>query len=368
MLVFWLSWHGHCVCVNWGMLMEDTFHESSLMTFDFATHLTALQPNGAVEPNGAFGPNLPTGVEDNGGDNGGDNRGHNGGGLPAEAPLPPSAFFHTLVTDALIVKFFDVHGPDKVSYLVDILGGEMYGYSEAWVLQRFFFLLDEINQAPREEACKSPPLLAPVITQQDEQNVRQQALENWADTHGDTHGDTHMDTHMDTHGDTHSMQEDTAVVHTVEVGVRHAWQPHEDAAILRFVSAYGPRWRALSRFLGGRALGYSDDSIRNRYNRLTGVTDDRGRWRAPRKRRPKNKDIGRKWSIQEDKILIEAHTELQQEDPDTKWPRLASLLVGRTCAAVRLRAQRLGLVEYRHKAPWQDLLPARSRRSTTFNK
>jgi len=347
------------------MLVEDTFHESSFMTFDFARHMTEMQPNVPSGP--VCEVTLP----------------------PADAPLPPSAFFHTLVTDALIVKFFDVHGPDKVGYLVDILGGEMYGYTEAWVLQRFFFLLDEINQVPREEACKSPPLLAPVITQLDEQNARLQTLENLADN--DDHGgedtgqhpcDTCDDNCGETCGDTCNdicdencdngahptplaTHEGTTAVHTVQVGVRHAWQPHEDAAILKFVSAYGPRWRALSRFLGGRALGYSDDSIRNRYNRLTGVTDDRGRWRASRKRRPKNKKIGRKWSTQEDRMLIEAHTELRQEDPDTRWPRLASLLVGRTCAAVRLRAQRLGLVEYRHKAPWQDLLPTRSRRSTT---
>lgn len=122
------------------------------------------------------------------------------------------------------------------------------------------------------------------------------------------------------------------------VGKRRRWMAHEDAKILNYVELHGHNWRALSRHMGGRDRGYSDDAIRNRYMRMAGAvgaTPVEGRFA---RRTPSR---GAAWTKQEDLAITAAYT-----NGCNSWSDLAHAVgTGRTPAAVKLRSQRLGLCE-----------------------
>ena len=107
-----------------------------------------------------------------------------------------------------------------------------------------------------------------------------------------------------------------------------------------WIDKHGQNWRALARHMGGRSAGYSDDAVRNRFMRITGTKTTKGRFvRGTPKRGPK-------WARHEDELI----TRLYDSEQHNRWTHIAGLLgYDRTPAAVRLRAQRLGLFEYRGK-------------------
>lgn len=114
-----------------------------------------------------------------------------------------------------------------------------------------------------------------------------------------------------------------------------------DALIFKFVEVRGPRWRALARSLGGRAAGYSDDVVRNRYIR---VMDALGLpYVSPTPHNPGREKPAKqcsRWTEEED-----AAVRAQVHGLGTPWATLQrDSLPGRTPQAVRNRANRLGLV------------------------
>ena len=123
---------------------------------------------------------------------------------------------------------------------------------------------------------------------------------------------------------------------------RRAHRAESDETICECVNAHGPRWREISKLMGGRPHGWSDDTVRNRYIRLmeaagTPYQTRRNRCGPPRKpERPVEP-----WTSEDDALIavaISAH--------GTKWAKVAEYFYGaRTQQAVRNRANRVGLVE-----------------------
>lgn len=119
-----------------------------------------------------------------------------------------------------------------------------------------------------------------------------------------------------------------------------------DALIVKWVNRNGPQWRKLSRSLGGRQAGYTDDCVRNRYIRImeaSGMpyTTTRVRTNTPKKpERPVES-----WSVQDDEQIRRG---LLEYGP--RWPQIAALMFSnrRTPQAVRNRANRIGLVGSNH--------------------
>ena len=115
-----------------------------------------------------------------------------------------------------------------------------------------------------------------------------------------------------------------------------------DALIFKFVDVHGPRWRDLSRSLGGRALGYGDDALRNRYGRICeamGIPYGSPRKRPDAKTTRKNALPSERWTEEEDQLIQECIHVM-----GFKWNKIAKQFVGRrTKHAVRNRANRLGM-------------------------
>lgn len=133
---------------------------------------------------------------------------------------------------------------------------------------------------------------------------------------------------------------------------RRIWTRDQDAQILAYVNSLGWNWRMIARVMGGRHEGFSDDSIRNRFLRLTGLKTTGGRYdRATPKR-------GVKWEQHEDAIILhafeearvyaEAHGDVESNHKTNgvSFKGLVHRFTDRTAAAIRLRAQRLGCFEY----------------------
>lgn len=121
-----------------------------------------------------------------------------------------------------------------------------------------------------------------------------------------------------------------------------------DALIIKWVDVYGPTWRDLTRSLGGRAEGWSDDMVRNRYIRLTEAingTPYKRRSRTPNFKKP---DVPmEKWTPAEDSLLTKLVTQYSKYEPAVRqvsWRSIAKHFKGvRTQQAIRNRASRLGL-------------------------
>jgi len=139
---------------------------------------------------------------------------------------------------------------------------------------------------------------------------------------------------------------------------RKEWTALEDELIMQGVGKYGKQWRRISATLSGR----SDDSVRNRWNRLqgrpesatpegtTGVTGpgDEAEQKAeltPRLERRRSNSAeflgeGRSerqvWTNEEDAIIFSSVSEFGH-----RWNRIEQRLPGRTGHAIRNRWQRL---------------------------
>jgi hypothetical protein len=116
-----------------------------------------------------------------------------------------------------------------------------------------------------------------------------------------------------------------------------------DALIVKWVDVHGPTWRQLANSLGGRAAGWSDDTVRNRYIRILealGATYERRINYCETPRKPTSK-VG--WGEDDDAFLTwcVAHH-------GTKWSAIHGEFQRagrkRTQQAIRNRANRLMLV------------------------
>lgn len=111
-----------------------------------------------------------------------------------------------------------------------------------------------------------------------------------------------------------------------------------DAIIIKYVDVHGPKWRELSRTLGGTTAGYSDDVVRNRYIRImkalgTPYMSSYAQTFAPRK--PEHKLT--RWKPESDALILEGIRMF-----GTKWDSVARHVGGhRTRHAVRNRANRI---------------------------
>lgn len=116
-----------------------------------------------------------------------------------------------------------------------------------------------------------------------------------------------------------------------------------DALIFKYVEVHGPKWRELSRSLGGRAFGYGDDVVRNRYIRICDALGVPYQSAHPRSKKPTRKPERpcERWTDDEDLLIHDGIKEL-----GFKWDLIAKQFGGRrTVQAVRNRANRLGLCE-----------------------
>ena len=113
-----------------------------------------------------------------------------------------------------------------------------------------------------------------------------------------------------------------------------------DALIFKYVDVHGPRWRDLSRSLGGRAFGYGEDVVRNRYIRICDAMGCPYHSTQPRFKKPRKPDHpSERWTLEEDEAMRNAVQEI-----GVKWGLLAKQFKGkRTAMAIRNRANRLGL-------------------------
>ena len=122
-----------------------------------------------------------------------------------------------------------------------------------------------------------------------------------------------------------------------------------DGIICKWVDVHGPTWRDLARSMGGRADGWSDDVVRNRYIRI--VEELKG---TPYVRRKRKVDFKKpemaieKWTEEEDVLLCTLLKEasLSRKRGGVPWQQVARRFGGlRTQQAIRNRASRLGLRE-----------------------
>jgi len=121
-----------------------------------------------------------------------------------------------------------------------------------------------------------------------------------------------------------------------------------DGIIVKWVDVHGPTWRALARSLGGRAGGWSDDVVRNRYIRIFETLGG-----APYKRRKRTSDCKKpdtaieKWTEEEDALLTDLFKTVPKRSGcpmGVPWKTIAKRFGGlRTQQAIRNRASRLGL-------------------------
>ena len=113
-----------------------------------------------------------------------------------------------------------------------------------------------------------------------------------------------------------------------------------DALIYKYVAVNGPKWRALARSLGGRAAGYSDDVVRNRYIRILDALGTPYVSQTPHnagRDRPSKRSS--RWTPEED-----GRVRAYVQGSGASWTDLQrESLPDRTAHAVRNRATRLGL-------------------------
>ena len=137
---------------------------------------------------------------------------------------------------------------------------------------------------------------------------------------------------------------------------RKPWSRQEDNAIRALVSKLGQRWRVIAPHLAGR----SDDSVRNRWKRISEEGDEnsaaaatsdsgvphldspRGPIKPPTKQSASSSSAGTgesgraSWSRTEDQVIVRAVQEL-----GPRWSAVAARLPSRTEQAVRNRWNRL---------------------------
>ena len=114
-----------------------------------------------------------------------------------------------------------------------------------------------------------------------------------------------------------------------------------DIFIWKYVEVKGPHWRQLSKSLGGRSYGYSDDVVRNRYIRMCSAMGRPYHSIHPRSRvrsiRRTDKPCSR-WTEEDDDVIRDGVGTMGFD-----WSRISLKFRGkRTIQAVRTRASRLG--------------------------
>lgn len=247
--------------------------------------------------------------------------------LPPSAPLVPSATTHTLLTDLIIYRWYDVHGCSRSRDLALSLGGSECGYTEEWVLCRYLYLVDQTSGCLDADTTAAPPLLVHAHIIDDAHDTASEAPTERAQT---------PEKEIKTSGFSRAF---------VPMAGRRTWGPNDDRVLLESVETYGQNWRAVARHMGGRQIGYSDDAVRNRYMRLMNLRKTPYRYMQCTTRK------GNRWSAVEDKLITELFAELvDTEHCRCPWGQIVERLgTNRTFSAVRLRAQRLGLIEYRSR-------------------
>ena len=128
---------------------------------------------------------------------------------------------------------------------------------------------------------------------------------------------------------------------------RTHWTDAHDEIMVSMIKK-GKTWREISRSLGGRKGGFSDDAVRNRHTRL----ENSGRI-LPRPKRVRNAKAfvsrGPSWTQSEDELLVEAFQKYKHNLNRMLplWDLVASACgPRRTASSARLRAQRLGILKY----------------------
>ena len=134
-----------------------------------------------------------------------------------------------------------------------------------------------------------------------------------------------------------------------KVPSRRSRQKHTlitDAVIVKWVDVHGPTWRQLAESLGGRTVGWSDDTVRNRYIRILealGGTYKRRIYYCNSPRKPTSK-VG--WADSDDAFLT-----LCVANHGTRWAAIYGEFQrtgrNRTQQAIRNRANRLMIVSPR---------------------
>ena len=197
-------------------------------------------------------------------------------------PLEQAPNKLSLITDALIFKWFFANVCQTAWELALQLGGPTLGYNEEWVVQRFCYLVDRENNVVDR----------PKTNRQHSNGEKKQG--------------------------------------------RRLWSSAEDEKMRLFIHENGTKWRFLARHLGGKKMGFTDDSVRNRFWRLHG--DDSSMKVRRKKIHTSLKSI--RWTKEEDQRIIDYVSTCGRE-----WKNIGQLFGnGRTPAAVRLRAGRLGIV------------------------
>lgn len=260
-------------------------------------------------------------------------------------PIAPYAKVHSVLTDALILKWFDMHGCNSAWDIALHLGGQPMGYTAEWILQRYCYIVDEVYESPRDEASVSPLLVveAQYATEVDPQKPTVFIGCGPPESHEPSEPELLPETPTPPPTEPEETRPPTPEKPIIDiiVGGRRSWTPESDKLVLEWVEAHGQNWRALARYMGGRRVGFSDDAVRNRYLRIKKLKSTRGRFVRGTPTR------GPRWTPTEDDMI----TQFYGEGQHNRWKHIAALLnTDRTPAAVRLRAQRLGLFEYRGKA------------------
>lgn len=120
-----------------------------------------------------------------------------------------------------------------------------------------------------------------------------------------------------------------------------------DDIILKSVDVYGTRWRRIAKEMGGRAAGWSDDVVRNRYLRIIDTLGIEPPPKPPRRIRKRDSETRyARWGSEDDQFLHDA-IELYQDSATGRvpWGSVAFAFSGRrTRQAIRNRASRLGIV------------------------
>ena len=115
-----------------------------------------------------------------------------------------------------------------------------------------------------------------------------------------------------------------------------------DILIFKYVEVHGPHWRDLSKSLGGREYGYSDDVVRKRYIRICNAMGVPYQSVHPRSKacfiRKTDKQYVR-WTKADDDVIKNGI-----ETVGFDWSRISLKFRGRrTIEAVRTRASRIGI-------------------------
>jgi hypothetical protein len=119
-----------------------------------------------------------------------------------------------------------------------------------------------------------------------------------------------------------------------------------DKRILDLVDEHGPKWRSISRQLGGRENGWSDDVVRNRYIRICAQLGVQARSNEMLRKSsyvPRAPSI--RWTSEEDESIREQVLKYEQSGRRPAWVSIARKLgSARTAHSTRNRAARIEAV------------------------